>query len=81
MILTGSGHGFGALSVQYYVNTYSVLGAQKYDSEIALGQIMSFPLKFIVTTITWIAGVVTLHLATHSHVHLGVECLRIIIFY
>ena len=52
MSLIGSGRGGGALSVQYYVNTYCILGAQKLGTQVPIGKIASFPLKVIMNTIT-----------------------------
>ena len=49
-------------------------------SQITIGQITRFPLKFIITTITRVAGVATLHLNTQNYMHVGVECLRNVIF-
>ena len=58
--LTGPVHGFGALTVQYFVNTYCMPGAHKSGIQFTIGKIANFPLKFIVTTITWVAYVATL---------------------
>ena len=81
MSLAIFGCGGGALSVQDYVNTYCVPGAQKLGTWVPIGKIASFLMKFIVTTIMWFFGVSALHLATHNHMHLGVECLQNTVFY
>ena len=60
--LKGLVHGVGALTVHDYINMYCVSRAQKSGSQISIGKITSFPLKFIVTNIKRVVGVETLHL-------------------
>ena len=68
--LKGSVHCVGTLSVHDYINTYCVPGTQKSGSQIPIAQITSFPLKVIVTTITRVSHIASLHLATHNYMHL-----------
>ena len=49
-------------------------------TQVPIGNIRRFPQKVIVTNIKRVFGVSSLHLATHNHMHLGVECLRNMVF-
>ena len=62
--LSGTGRGGDLLSVQDYVNTYCLPGTQKSSTQIPISQVTSFPLKFIVSTITQVEGTYELHLGT-----------------
>ena len=78
--LSGSDRGGDPLSVQDYVNAYHFHVSQKSRTQVPIGQIASFPLKVIVRTITQVASVLSVHLATRSHMHLGVDCVRNAVF-
>ena len=78
--VSGFVRGGGTLSVQDYVNTYYFPRSHKYRKQVLIGQMARFSLKVIVRTITWVAGVSYLHLATYNHVLLGVEWMRNVVF-
>ena len=80
MNLSSSGCGGDPLSVQDYVNTYCVSRSQKSGTQVPIGQIESFPLKVIMSTITRVASVSYLHFSTCNHMHLVLECLRNVVF-
>ena len=78
--MEGTNWGNDPLSVQDYINTYFLPRTQKSGTQIPIGQITRFPLKFIVSTIARVAGSSTLHLATWTHMCIGVECLRGLVY-
>ena len=68
--------GVASLSVHKYVNYYYVSRTQNTGSQISISTISSFPLNFIMKTITRVARTATLHLATRNHMQIGIECLQ-----
>ena len=78
--VSGFVRGGGTLSHLDYVNTYCFPRSQKSSTQIPIVQTAGFLLKVIVRTITHVTDVLSLHLDTPNHMHLGVQCLRNIVF-
>ena len=72
MNMEGIGQGGDPLSVQDYINTYFLPKTQKSGTQILIGHITSFPLKFIVSTIVRVAGYFSLHLEVRTHMGIAI---------